>query len=129
MKRGRLAIVSPMYGTFSNKSIQDLLATKTVDGYFLALPNLPNTFMADVTKQFIVSGWQGVLVDALKRSNAVEQLLKLRINSSWNHLLDRMWVHSWFTHRRRNHSCLKLCLHHVQISFGVGIVNWEAYYI
>ena len=66
------------YGTLSNHSIKDLLETANVDGYFLALPNLPNTFMADVARQFIASGWKGVLVDALKRTSAVEQLLQLQ---------------------------------------------------
>ena len=44
-------------GTLSNDSIRDLLSNATVDGYFLALPNLPNTFMADVVREFIASGW------------------------------------------------------------------------
>ena len=66
------------YGVLSSNSIQDLLENAQVDGYFLALPNLPNTFVADIARQFIKSGWQGVLVDALKRTSAVEQLLELQ---------------------------------------------------
>ena len=31
-------------GTRSNASIRNLIDTADVDGYFLALPNLPNTF-------------------------------------------------------------------------------------
>ncbi|NEQ14936.1 MAG: saccharopine dehydrogenase-like oxidoreductase, partial [Moorea sp. SIO3E2] len=72
--QGSLGYVEPG-GTLSSKSIEELIQNATVDGYFLALPNLPNTFMASVVKQFIQSGWQGVLVDALKRTSAVEQLL------------------------------------------------------
>ncbi|MGL5832186.1 MAG: saccharopine dehydrogenase-like oxidoreductase, partial [Waterburya sp.] len=67
-------------GVLSSNSIQDLVENANVDGYFLALPNLPNTFMADVARQFIQAGWQGVLVDALKRTSAVEQLLELQFD-------------------------------------------------
>ncbi len=45
-------------GTLSENSISDLVTNHSVDGYFLALPNLTNTFMAYVAKQFIESGWQ-----------------------------------------------------------------------
>ena len=65
-------------GILTQDSITQAIATaKDVDGYFLALPNLPNTFMASVAKQFIDSGWQGVLVDALKRTSAMEQMIAL----------------------------------------------------
>ncbi|MCY7334119.1 MAG: saccharopine dehydrogenase-like oxidoreductase, partial [Pseudanabaena sp. CAN_BIN31] len=65
-------------GSLTENSIADAIATaEDVDGYFLALPNLPNTFMASVAKQFIASGWQGVLVDAIKRTSAVEQMIAL----------------------------------------------------
>ncbi|MGK7926864.1 MAG: saccharopine dehydrogenase-like oxidoreductase, partial [Spirulina sp.] len=65
------------HGTLSNNSIQELLEIADADGYFLALPNLPNTFMASVAQQFIDAGWQGVLVDALKRTSAMEQVLAM----------------------------------------------------
>ena len=66
-------------GILSDRSIQELIQTATkVDGYFLALPNLPNTFMASVARQFLESGWQGVLVDTIKRTSGVEQLLAMK---------------------------------------------------
>ncbi|HEY9872085.1 MAG TPA: hypothetical protein V6D12_01545, partial [Candidatus Obscuribacterales bacterium] len=39
---GSLGYLEP-YGTLSSQSIQDLSERASVDGYFLALPNLPNT--------------------------------------------------------------------------------------
>jgi hypothetical protein len=70
--QGSLGYLEPG-GILSDRSIQELIQTATkVDGYFLALPNLPNTFMASVARQFIESGWQGVLVDAIKRTSAFE---------------------------------------------------------
>ncbi|MDY7013013.1 MAG: saccharopine dehydrogenase-like oxidoreductase, partial [Cyanobacteriota bacterium] len=65
-------------GQLSDRSIQDLIERAPVDGYFLALPNLPNTFMAEVARTFIRSGWRGVLVDALKRTSAMEQIFALK---------------------------------------------------
>jgi hypothetical protein len=66
-------------GILTSQSIQDLITqVQTVDGYFLALPNLPNDFIPTVAQEFIRSGWRGVLVDAIKRTTAVEQLLAMK---------------------------------------------------
>jgi saccharopine dehydrogenase-like NADP-dependent oxidoreductase len=76
--QGSLGYLEPG-GILTSRSIQELIAqASSVDGYFLALPNLPNTFIASVAQMFIKSGWRGVLVDAIKRTSAVEQLLALQ---------------------------------------------------
>ncbi|WP_267383664.1 (S)-8-amino-7-oxononanoate synthase BioU [Cyanobacterium sp. uoEpiScrs1] len=128
-EKGSIGYCDP-YGTFSNKSIQDLLETKAVDGYFLALPNLPNTFMADVTKQFVASGWRGVLVDALKRTSAVEQLLNLKdelAQAGITYLTGCGATPGLLTAAATIAAQSYAEVHHVRISFGVGIANWEAY--
>ena len=117
-------------GVLSSNSIQDLLENARVDGYFLALPNLPNTFMADIARQFIKSSWQGVLVDALKRTSAVEQLLELQSD------LKRGGI-TYMTGCGATPGLLTAAaavaaqsyaeIHSVKITFGVGIANWEAY--
>jgi Glutamate/Leucine/Phenylalanine/Valine dehydrogenase len=117
-------------GVLSSNSIQDLVENADVDGYFLALPNLPNTFMADVARQFIQAGWQGVLVDALKRTSAVEQLLELQSD------LDQAGI-TYMTGCGATPGLLTAAaaiaaqsyseIHSVKITFGVGIANWEAY--
>lgn len=117
-------------GVLSNNSIQDLIEQADVDGYFLALPNLPNTFMADVARQFIQSGWQGVLVDALKRTSAVQQLLELQSD------LQQVGI-TYLTGCGATPGLLTAAaavaaqsyaeIHSVKITFGVGIANWEAY--
>jgi hypothetical protein len=127
--RNSLGYLEPN-GILSNNSIQDLLKNTTVDGYFLALPNLPNTFMADVARQFIQSGWRGVLVDALKRTSAVEQLLELQPD------LKRAGI-TYLTGCGATPGLLTAAaaiaaqsfaeIHSVKITFGVGIANWEAY--
>jgi hypothetical protein len=77
-EQGSLGYLEPN-GTLSSQSIEELVQmAEGVDGYFLALPNLPNSFMASVARQFIKLGWRGVLVDAIKRTSAVELLLELQ---------------------------------------------------
>ena len=118
------------YGTLSHNSIQDLQENATVDGYFLALPNLPNTFMADVARQFINSGWRGVLVDGLKRTSAVEQLLQLQSQfeqAGITYLTGCGATPGLLTAAAAIASQSYAEIHQVKITFGVGIANWEAY--
>ena len=117
-------------GVLSNNSIQDLIEHGKVDGYFLALPNLPNTFMADVTRQFIQSGWQGVLVDALKRTSAVEQLLELQSDLSEagiTYMTGCGATPGLLTAAAAVAAQSYAEIHSVEITFGVGIANWSAY--
>lgn len=117
-------------GTLSSNSIEDLIQNATVDGYFLALPNLPNTFMASVVKQFIKSGWQGVLVDALKRTSAVEQLLQLQDElqaAGITYMTGCGATPGLLTAAAAIASQSYAEIHSVNITFGVGIANWEAY--
>lgn len=120
----------PEYGVLSNNSIADLISQADVDGYFLALPNLPNTFMADVTRQFINAGWRGVLVDALKRTSAVEQLLQLQkdLNKAGITYLTGCGATPGLLTAAAAVAAQSFTeIHQVKITFGVGIANWEAY--
>ncbi|MEN9566717.1 MAG: hypothetical protein RLZZ69_1913 [Cyanobacteriota bacterium] len=117
-------------GVLSSNSIQDLVENAEVDGYFLALPNLPNTFMADVARQFIQAGWQGVLVDALKRTSAVEQLLELQSDleqAGITYLTGCGATPGLLTAAAAIAAQSYAEIHSVNITFGVGIANWEAY--
>ncbi|WP_293038197.1 saccharopine dehydrogenase-like oxidoreductase [Moorena sp. SIO1F2] len=127
--QGSLGYVEPG-GTLSSNSIEDLIQNATVDGYFLALPNLPNTFMASVVQQFIQSGWQGVLVDALKRTSAVEQLLQLQDElqaAGITYMTGCGATPGLLTAAAAIASQSYAEIHSVNITFGVGIANWEAY--
>lgn len=117
-------------GVLSSNSIQDLVENADVDGYFLALPNLPNTFMAGVARQFIQAGWQGVLVDALKRTSAVEQLLELQSDleqTGITYLTGCGATPGLLTAAAAIAAQSYAEIHRVNITFGVGIANWEAY--
>lgn len=127
--QGSVGYLEPT-GTLSNHSIQELIEQASVDGYFLALPNLPNTFMASVVRQFMQAGWQGVLVDALKRTSAVEQLLSLREEmqaAGITYMTGCGATPGLLTAAAALAAQSYAEIHSVKITFGVGIANWEAY--
>lgn len=128
--QGSLGYLEPG-GTLSDRSIQDLIErADQVEGYFLALPNLPNTFMASVARQFIASGWRGVLVDALKRTSAMEQLLALQPDfeaAGITYLTGCGATPGLLTAAAAIAAQSYSEIHAVKITFGVGIANWEAY--
>lgn len=118
-------------GVLSQQSIQDLIeAAPNVEGYFLALPNLPNTFMASVVEQFIRSGWKGVLVDALKRTSAMEQMLVLGDDlrkAGITYMTGCGATPGLLTAAAALAAQSYAEIHSVKVTFGVGIANWEAY--
>ncbi|HEY9812824.1 MAG TPA: saccharopine dehydrogenase-like oxidoreductase [Candidatus Sericytochromatia bacterium] len=127
--QGSLGYLEP-YGTLSSNSIEELISKASVEGYFLALPNLPNTFMADVARAFIASGWQGVLVDAMKRTSAVEQLLQLKDElqqAGITYMTGCGATPGLLTAAAAIAAQSYTEIHSVKITFGVGIANWEAY--
>ncbi|MDH6063170.1 (S)-8-amino-7-oxononanoate synthase BioU [Umezakia ovalisporum] len=128
--QGSVGYLEP-FGTLSNHSIQDLIATsQPVDGYFLALPNLPNDFIPSVAQEFIKSGWRGVLVDAIKRTSAVEHLLSMKAQleaSGISYMCGCGATPGLLTAAAALAAQSYAEIHKVEITFGVGIANWEAY--
>ncbi|AFZ59709.1 saccharopine dehydrogenase-like oxidoreductase [Anabaena cylindrica FACHB-243] len=130
-KQGTVGYLEPV-GTLSNNSIQDLIQATgdAVDGYFLALPNLPNDFIPNVAKQFIQTGWKGVLVDAIKRTSAVEQLLGMKDElqaAGITYMTGCGATPGLLTAAAALAAQSYAEIHNVVITFGVGIANWEAY--
>lgn len=128
--QGSLGYLEPE-GILSDRSIEGLIQRgDSVEGYFLALPNLPNTFMASVAQQFIASGWRGVLVDAIKRTSAVEQLLALKDDlqaAGITYMTGCGATPGLLTAAAAIAAQSYAEVHSVKITFGVGIANWEAY--
>lgn len=118
-------------GQHSHESIRHLIdAAVPIDGYFLALPNLPNTFMASVAREFIAAGWKGVLVDALKRTSAVEQLLELQdeLQAAGITYMTGCGATPGLLSAAATVAAQSYAeVHAVEITFGVGIANWETY--
>ncbi len=121
-------------GVLTAESLSEAIATvqrsQAVDGFFLALPNLPNTFMADVARQFLDRGWQGVLVDAIKRTSAVEQLIDLsdRLAAGGITYMTGCGATPGLLTAAASLAAQSFAeVHRVDIRFGVGIANWAAY--
>ncbi|HEX8466002.1 MAG TPA: hypothetical protein VF627_15415 [Abditibacterium sp.] len=65
-------------GQRSDDSIGEIIELRgEYDGVFIALPNLPNEFIPCVVQRFIAGGFEGALVDALKRTQAMEMIFDL----------------------------------------------------
>ncbi|MCX7593488.1 MAG: saccharopine dehydrogenase-like oxidoreductase [Fischerella sp.] len=128
--QGSVGYLEP-FGKLTNRSIKDLIENgHPVDGYFLALPNLPNDFIPSVAKQFMESGWRGVLVDAIKRTSAVEQLLTLKEElqaAGITYMTGCGATPGLLTAAAALAAQSYAEIHRVEITFGVGIANWEAY--
>jgi hypothetical protein len=118
-------------GVESKDGIGELLKHHTeIDGIFLALPNLPNEFIPEVITRIADSGYRGVIVDALKRTRAVEMVLAMR------ELLAAKGI-TYITGAGATPGLLTAAaalaaqsfveVEDVTVYFGVGIANWDAY--
>lgn len=55
--------------------IKDVIeASETIDAVLIALPNLEHDFIPRVTDRFVEAGYEGVLIDVLKRSRVIGML-------------------------------------------------------
>lgn len=104
---------------------------KEIDTVFLALPNLPVEFFAETLKRITdETDFEGVFVDALKRTEAVERLFALNEDLQKRRIL-------YITGAGATPGFLTtiaaVAAHSfaevldVNIHFGVGVANWEAY--
>ena len=118
-------------GGLSKDSLGEVIAFgRHVDAIFVALPNLPNSFIPEVTRRFAEGGYRGVMVDALKRTTAVEMMLDLY------GLLQEAGI-TYITGAGATPGLLTAAaalaaqsyveIEEVNIWFGVGIANWDAY--
>ena len=119
------------FGKLSKDPMGEILKQKDfIDGIFVALPNLPNDFIPKVTRRIFTEGYQGVLVDVLKRTSAVELLLKLDA-------IAKRKKSVYLTGCGATPGLLSAAavlaaqsfteVEHVDIYWGVGIPNWEEY--
>lgn len=101
------------------------------DAIFMALPNLPVSFYADTLKMILEkSRFQGVFVDALKRTKAVESLLPLHpllVEKSCLYITGAGATPGFLTTVAAVAAQSFVEVLSVDIHFGVGISHWEAY--
>ncbi len=116
----------------SSNPIKELITTykNKINAIFIALPNLPNEFIPNVARDIVKSGYKGVIVDALKRTCAVEMIKDLDRDFKASDIL-------YLTGCGATPGLLTAAaalaaqsfveVLDVTITFGVGISNWESY--
>jgi hypothetical protein len=123
----------PGSGQRSEQAILDMLQAhgQDIDALFVALPNLPVGFYAEVANMIATqTPFKGVMVDALKRTSAVEAMMKMDDVLKANHML-------YITGAGATPGLLTTAaamaaqsfaeVLRVDINFGVGISNWAQY--
>ncbi len=118
-------------GIKTDNAVGELIRNSNeLDGIFIALPNLSNDFIPNVVSQFAEYGYNGVMVDAMKRSGAVELIFGL------NDKLKDARI-TYVTGAGATPGLLTCAaalaansfkeVTGVDINFGVGVSNWESY--
>ena len=101
-----------------------------IDAIFIALPNLPNEFIPNVAKEIVKTGFKGVIVDALKRTKAVEMIKDM--DSDFKKA-DILYLTGCGATPGLLTTAAALAAQSfvevldVTITFGVGISNWDTY--
>ncbi|MDJ0624987.1 MAG: hypothetical protein QNJ31_01300 [Candidatus Caenarcaniphilales bacterium] len=117
----------------SSKSISEFLERNStkIDAIFYALPNLPNEFIPNITKEIInQSEFNGVIVDALKRTKAVKMLSEFNSQLQEKNILYLTGCGAtpgMLTSAAAVAAQSFVEIESVKITFGVGISNWKAY--
>lgn len=111
--------------------ISEVLAKRdSIDGIFLALPNLPNEFIPETIDKIIASGYTGVVVDALKRTSAMEMVFARKealAGAGITYITGCGATPGMLTAAAALAAQSFVEVEEVKIWFGVGISNWEAY--
>ena len=128
--------ISGNVGTYRNtpssNPIKDLISLhkEKINAIFIALPNLPNEFIPNVAKEIVGIGYKGVIVDALKRTRAVEMIKNLdRLFKTANilYLTGCGATPGLLTSAAALAANSFVEVLDVTITFGVGISNWDLY--
>ncbi len=102
----------------------------SIDGIFIALPNLANDFIPSVALRFAENGFNGVMVDALKRSQAVEMIFSLDAqlkDAGITYITGAGATPGLLTCAAAIAANSFTEVLGVDINFGVGVGNWESY--
>ncbi len=68
-------VAASIQGDHTTTPIDDVIAeSELIDAVLMALPNLEHDFIPRVTDQFVDAGYDGVLIDVLKRSRVIRML-------------------------------------------------------
>jgi len=121
----------PKIGVRSGDAIGDLMSKReAIDGIFVALPNLPNEAIPQTVERIADSGFRGVMVDALKRTRAVELMFALKEKlaaAQITYITGAGATPGLLTAAAALAAQSFVEIESVEIYFGVGIANWDAY--
>ena len=102
----------------------------SLDAILVALPNLPNEFIPDVIARFARANRSLVFVDVLKRTRAVEQMFALEslVKRSRSVVMTGCGATPGFLAAAAVLAAQSFVeVEKVEIWWGVGIANWDAY--
>ncbi len=124
-------VASMRNGQSSDDSIGEIIKLKAeYDGVFIALPNLPNDFIPGVVQRFIAGGFEGALVDALKRTQAMELIFDLDASlqsAKCTYLSGCGATPGLLTAAAAIAAQSFAKVEKVEIWWGVGIARWDDY--
>lgn len=116
----------------SSNAVNDLISAHKdkIDAIFIALPNLPNEFIPNIAKEIVSLGFSGVIVDALKRTKAVEMINNMDPafkSANILYLTGCGATPGLLTAAAALAAQSFVEVLDVTITFGVGIANWDMY--
>lgn len=128
---GGVAVASAVKAAHSDDPIGAMIELSgEIDAVLIALPNLPNEFSPGVIKRFALAGKALVFVDVLKRTRAVEQVFALDdwVKRSGSVVLTGCGATPGILAAAAVLAAQSfIAVEKVDIWWGVGIANWEAY--
>ena len=128
---GGVAVATTTETRHCDDPIGEMIArSSTYDAVLIALPNLPNAFIPSVIERFVQAKQSLVFVDVLKRSTAVQQLFALEplVKRSKSVVLTGCGATPGILAAAAVLAAQSFIeVEKVNIWWGVGIANWEAY--
>lgn len=107
-----------------------LESTDGIDAILITLPNMPNEFIPEVVRRFVSARQELVLVDVLKRTAAVEDMFRLDqvVKTSRSVVMTGCGATPGLLTAAAVLAAQSFIeIERVDIWWGVGIANWEAY--
>jgi len=104
--------------------------SESIDGFLVTLPNLPNDFIPSIVERFLKNGYSGTFVDALKRTTALEIMLQLDgpLKGTKSTYISGAGATPGLLSGAAVLAAQSFVeVEKVEIWWGVGIQNWDAY--
>lgn len=118
-------------GTRTDDAVGEIIKNSgDVDGIFIALPNLSNDFIPRIVSRFAEYGYSGVMVDVMKRSQAVEMIFGLDgqlKDAGITYITGAGATPGMLTCAAALAANSFMEVMSVDINFGVGVSNWDSY--